>query len=90
MQKLTEKAYVEISLYYEVKSAAIFGGSSDVGYVSVSSGNISNFELLCDEEKLTKMMEESRLGIAKFLGVAPQNVRHIDREEFIKQTDEDG
>ena len=72
MQKLTEKAYVEISLYYEVKSATIFGGSSDV------------------EEKLTKMMEESRLGIAKFLGVAPQNVRHIDREEFIKQTDEDG
>lgn len=35
MQKLTEKAYVEISLYYEVKSAAIFGGSSDVGYITL-------------------------------------------------------
>lgn len=79
------KIDVTLSLFFEIKDAAIFGGAGEVGYVEekldLKTDNLANI-------KLRKFMQRTISHLAKMLKVPEENVRAISRTEYEENTED--
>lgn len=78
------KINVTITLYLEVKDAALFGGMGKVGYAS------SNFDFKTDDLSTIDIETVWKCTIqeyAEFLKTPEENIRIISREEYEENTE---
>lgn len=78
------KIDVTISLYFEIKDAAMFGGIGEIGYAELKTDleqeDLSGVKL----QDLAKVMIS---GYAKLLKVPEENIRIISRTEYEENTE---
>lgn len=79
---------VKVSIYFRVQDSELYGGPGSVGFVQqamymLPSGT-TNLDGLTD-----KFADKFRVELAEFMGVPPDKVQFIPREEYERETEED-
>lgn len=79
---------VKVSIYFRIHDSALHGGPGSEGYVSQSvfvlPDGTARLEDLTDSTA-----EKIKADVAKFCGVAPEQVEYISREIYERETRED-
>lgn len=81
---------IQVSLYFEVRNAEIFGGAGSVGYTSVSYGHCTGMgEILGNADKEAELIAGAVNTTAKLMEVSPECVKVIPYDEYEAQTEDD-
>jgi hypothetical protein len=81
---LLEKAYIEVTLFFRVKNAKMWGGIGSEGYAEQRFGGVRKLENL-DEAFITDVIAQ----LAAFNGVPKEDIILISKEEYEAQTEDD-
>lgn len=79
---------VKVSLYFRVHDSSLYGGQGSEGYVE-QSRYLSPAGAAKLEDLTSDHADAIRASMAAFLGVAPDKVEYITREEYERETEED-
>ena len=85
MEIVNPLVYISAGLHFEVKDAKIYGGAGSVGYTAISLGGIRDITQITDE-----YVEAQTQVTADFLDVPRSAVRLISKEEYDRETEDEG
>lgn len=84
---------IDISLYFEVHGAEVYGGENSTGYVKLKLEGVVNnstVPMISDSEALNQWVDYHRRVVAERLEVTPENVVSVTRNTYEEETgDED-
>lgn len=74
---------INVTLYFEVKNAAIFGGEGSVGYTSAAFGDVQSIENLTED-----FISGQKKITAKMLGVSLDDIDLISKDAYEAATND--
>lgn len=80
---LNPLCYVVVTIYFEIRNAAVYGGPGSVGYSSITLNGVGRPEEIDDS-----CVEAQRQAVAKLLGVPTEDVTVITKDAYDAATEE--